>query len=97
MTNYASCAHEGQLINQCANCIRSSFIANIDANRIFALTDNDCAIIAICIDAFCARFENMFYATKFDAQIDIANIIRAQFGITRMHIVIEFCEILIFG
>ena len=93
---YAQCAHEGQLINLCANCIRRAFKSEFDS-RAFALTDIDCAIIAISIDAFCARFPNQFYATRMNEQIDIANIMRNQFGISRFEMIIEFCEILIFG
>ena len=99
MTNYASCAHDGQLINACDECIKKGFRAEFEnefGKSQFELNSRNCAIIRIAIDAFCARFENMFYATRFAEQIDIANIIRDEFG-ENAELIFEFCEIRIFG
>jgi hypothetical protein len=93
--NYAQCAHDGQLINQCDDCIKNAFIANIKS-RAFELNSRNCMIIRISIDAFCARFSNMYFATQFADQIDIANMIRDEFD-NQFELIIEFIEILIFG
>lgn len=95
MNESTNCAHDGQLINQCANCIRSSFIANIKQRAIgIELTDHDCAIINEYIFKFDQKYPNMYYAPEIDD--DLYASIDDHFEFIAP-IIIEFINILIFG
>ena len=95
MTNYRECSHEGQLINQCADCIRKGFDAEFNSR--IELDNDDCTIIRICIDAFCARNGDSQYGSEFASQNqDLMFIIVNRFK-NNYEMIVEFIEILLFG
>ena len=88
------CAHEGNLINQCANCIRSAFYAEYPNYASFEITDHDAMIISRAIDQFVNSRIDMRISIIDDDQI--CAMIDDHFSIMQP-IIIEFMSILIDG
>jgi hypothetical protein len=97
-TNDAHCAHEGQLINQCANCIKRAFIAEFPQNAPLIDDDRDCMIIAQLINDYCARIDDHGFGET-SSIIDFEDLherIDTRFDAISP-IIIEFIDILVCG
>ncbi len=90
--NQNECMHEGQLINQCADCIIRAFNAEFPGQ--FTLIKSDAEFIANCINSFDAKNPE----TYFDAEIDdeLLGEIDEKFDIVSP-LIIDFINIMIFG
>lgn len=89
------CEHEGQLRDQCVDCIRKGFPIEM-RSRAFDLTDDQCKLISSLINDFCDRDES-FYNTSFRSESDLIGKINDAFATDQRKIVIEFIEIYLFG
>ena|SRR6266699_1807168 len=97
MNESTKCAHDGQLIDQCIDCIRKGFPIEIGSRAIgIKLSDLECELIANTINAFDDRNPESYYDSDLRGETDLIDKIIAQFD-DHAELIIEFMEIYIYG